>query len=202
MLPAVNNNVGAGDPTRGRAGDEADDSRHFLRSAEAAESNRLAHLLEVGEHAFFDPIPGAAFEIDRAGRDRICADAFWSQGLAEVVGVSHKGSLERTVGIGRAEMLDAAPGDIDLTVTCTPRLLPEQSPHAQLIFGSQSVLPAAISTPADPLQPTTLAFIVPAVVVGEYVVRLRVGGIDSLPVTITGSPAKLDFDPQQKVKVA
>jgi hypothetical protein len=47
MLPAVNNNVGAGDPTRARAGDEGDDSRHFLRSAEAAESNRLVHLLEA-----------------------------------------------------------------------------------------------------------------------------------------------------------
>jgi hypothetical protein len=98
--------------------------------------------------------------------------------------------------------LNAAPGDIELTVTCTPRLLPEQERHAQLIFGSRSVLPATISTPDDPLQPTTLTFTVPAVVAGEYVVRLRVGGIDSLPVTITGSPAKLDFDPQQKVKVA
>jgi hypothetical protein len=98
--------------------------------------------------------------------------------------------------------LNAAPGDINLTVTCTPRLLPEQQAHTQLIFGSRSVLPAAISTPEDPLQPTTLTFTVPAVVAGEYIVRLRVEGIDSLPVTITGSPAKLDFDPQQKVKVA
>jgi hypothetical protein len=98
--------------------------------------------------------------------------------------------------------LNAAPGDIDLTVTCTPRLLAQQEPHAKLIFGSRSVLPASIMTPHDPLQPTTLTFTVPAVVAGAYVVRLRVGGIDSLPVTIAGSPAKLDFDPQQRVTVA
>ena len=36
---------------------------------------------------------------------------------------------------------------------------------------------------------------------GEYIVRLRVDGIDSLPVTITGSPPTLDFDAQQKVTV-
>jgi len=97
--------------------------------------------------------------------------------------------------------LNAAPGDLNLSVTCTPRLLPDQHPNTSLIFGSQSIVPASISTPADPLQPTTLTVTIPAVVEGEYVVRLRVEGLDSLPVTITGSPAKLDFDPQQKVKV-
>jgi len=29
-----------------------------------------------------------------------------------------------------------------------------------------------------------------------------VDGIDSLPIAVAGLPAKLDFDPQQKVKVA
>jgi hypothetical protein len=50
-------------------------------------------------------------------------------------------------------------------------------------------------------KPTTLTFTVPSVLEGEYLVRLRVDGIDSLPVTISGSPAKLEFDPQQKVTV-
>ena len=99
--------------------------------------------------------------------------------------------------------LNATPGTINLTVTCTPRLRPEQEPQTSLIFGAQSILPASISTPANDLsQPTTLTFAVPGVIAGEYVVRLRVHGIDSLPVKITGSPAKMDFDPQQKVIVA
>lgn len=97
--------------------------------------------------------------------------------------------------------LNAAPGDLNLTVTCTPRIDPRQESETMLIFGSQTVKPAAISNPGDPQQPTTLTFTVPGVVAGEYVVRLRVAGIDSLPVQISGSPAQFDFDPQQKVKV-
>lgn len=97
--------------------------------------------------------------------------------------------------------LDAVPGDIALTVTCTPRLLPEQETHTRLIFGSRTIQPDSITTPLDILQPSTLTFTVPAVLEGEYLVRLRVEGIDSLPVTITGSPAKLEFDPSQKVNV-
>jgi hypothetical protein len=98
--------------------------------------------------------------------------------------------------------LNAAPGDINLTVTCTPRLLPEQEARATLIFGSRPVLPTSVTTPGDITQPTTLDFTVTAVAAGEYIVRLRVEGIDSLPITITGSPAKFDLDPLQKVTVA
>ncbi len=97
--------------------------------------------------------------------------------------------------------LNAAAGNINLTVTCTPRLLDTQASRTELIFGSQAILPTAITTPADPLQPTTLTFTISAVVTGDYIVRLRVEGIESLPVTISGAPAKLDFDAQQRVKV-
>ena len=71
-----------------------------------------------------------------------------------------------------------------------------------LMRSSREVSTNAIVTPGNVLQPTTLTFNVPAVAAGEYVVRLRVGGIDSLPVTLTGSPAALNFDPQQRIKVA
>ncbi len=95
----------------------------------------------------------------------------------------------------------ASPGG-PLTLACVPRLRPEQEVSALVLVGSQSIRPDSITTPtADTTQPTTIAFTVPAVDPGEYVVRLRVEGIDSLPVTITGSPAKLDFDAQQKVTV-
>jgi hypothetical protein len=97
--------------------------------------------------------------------------------------------------------LNAAPGNINLTVTCTPRLLPMQETQASLIFGSRSVLPTSI-TQGGITDPTTLDFTIPAVAAGEYMVRLRVEGIDSLPITITGSPAVLAFDPQQRVTVA
>jgi hypothetical protein len=98
--------------------------------------------------------------------------------------------------------LNAPPGDIEITVTCAPRLRPGQEPAASLIFGTRQIAPKSITTPMDTTQPTTLVFTVPAVPAGDYLVRLRVQGIDSLPVTVTGSPAKLAFDPQQKVHVA
>ena len=96
--------------------------------------------------------------------------------------------------------LNAAPGNINLTVTCTPRLLPEQEQQASLIFGSRSILPTTV-TQGGPTDPTTLDFTIANVAAGEYLVRLRVEGIDSLPITITGSPAVFDFDPQQRVTV-
>jgi hypothetical protein len=101
---------------------------------------------------------------------------------------------------------EAVVGDVELTVTCTPRLRPEQEIGTRLIFGSRTILPDSIVTPNVPespemQKPTTLTFTVPSALKGEYVVRLRVEGIDSLPVTITGKPAKFEFDPKQKVTV-
>lgn len=98
--------------------------------------------------------------------------------------------------------LSASPGDINLTITCTPRLRLEQESSVSLILGSQSLLPLSITTPADQTKPTTLTFKVPAVAAGKQTVRLRVDGIDSLPVKLTGSPARIEFDPQQQIDVA
>src|SRR5262249_36026972 len=87
-----------------------------------------------------------------------------------------------------------------LTVTCTPRLQTDQQPGALLILGSQSVSADTINSPADVKQPTTLTFPVPQVAAGKYLVRLRVNGIDSLPIMIQGS--KLAIDASQQVTVS
>lgn len=88
-----------------------------------------------------------------------------------------------------------------VTLTCTPRLLAEQAANARVIFGSQAITPMTFDTPADPLKPTTLTFAVPPASTGSYIVRLRVDGIDSLPITVSGSPPKLAFDAAQTVIV-
>jgi hypothetical protein len=98
--------------------------------------------------------------------------------------------------------LNAAPGALQLAVTCTPRLRPIQVPGARLLFGDQELAPLTIDTPADTTQPTTLTFERTGVAAGTYVVRLRIDGIDSLPITISGQPPALNFDPQQMVTVA
>jgi len=97
--------------------------------------------------------------------------------------------------------LNCAAGD-PLTVTCAPRLRSIQEGGARLILGMQEIAPDSVNTPADPAQPTTLMFTVPQLAAGSYPVRLRVDGIDSLPVLVSGPPPAFDFDPQQTVTVS
>ena len=97
-----------------------------------------------------------------------------------------------------------APG-ATLTVTCSPRARPDQ--RLQLLFGDQSLAPTGFINP-DPASPTfaqtptTLTFTVPPVDGGRYTVRLRVDGVDSLPVKFAGDPEIPQFDPEQQVQVA
>jgi len=97
--------------------------------------------------------------------------------------------------------LDVSAGDA-LTVTCSPRLLASQMTQVALLFGDTSLLPDAIDNPADTHSPTSLTFTVPNVAADDYVVRLRVNGIDSLPIVIAGTPPTIGFDPQQTVTVS
>ncbi|MDD5267127.1 MAG: DUF4255 domain-containing protein [Methylococcales bacterium] len=102
-----------------------------------------------------------------------------------------------------------------VNLSCTPRLSPQQGKNVRVIFGSKEIVPAKVDTPLDDAThpnnhqlPTTISFLVPAtdstgvnLKPGEYLIRLRVDGIDSIPVTLSGSPPRLDFDPLQKVNV-
>jgi hypothetical protein len=97
--------------------------------------------------------------------------------------------------------LNHAAGTVNLTLTCAPRLRPAQEAQVRLLFGDVEVQPATITTPGTVTQPTTLTFAVPGVAAGDYVVRLRVEGIDSLPVVYTGTPPSFEFDTQQTVHV-
>jgi hypothetical protein len=78
------------------------------------------------------------------------------------------------------------------TVTCRPEVRPEQ--RASLTVGNLEIQAQAHSTPTD-----TLTFIARSVAPGEYFVRLRVDGVDSLLVDRSVTPPV--FDPNQKVTV-
>ncbi len=95
---------------------------------------------------------------------------------------------------------NAAPGTVNLTLDCSPRIVTGQ--RVLLLFGDRQVEPQSINTPADPTQPTALAFSISGVGAGGYVVRLRVDGVDSIPVAYSGTPPAASFDPAQKVTVA
>jgi hypothetical protein len=139
------------------------------------------------------------------------AGDLWAIGVYMVslrVGLTGGGSwTTNSTPLALAPIITVSPnntlaGDVSLTITCVPRLRNEQQPLATLIFGSTEVTPDSIATPPDPTQPTTLTFTIKGVTAGTYVARLRVDGIDSLPITVTGTPPRLDFDLQQKVQVA
>jgi hypothetical protein len=93
----------------------------------------------------------------------------------------------------------AAAGDLQLTVTCSPQVRPSQ--RVLLLFGDRQIAVDTAPTPANTTQPSTFTFKVPGVAAGSYVVRLRVDGVDSLPVVATGTPPVLAFDPAQTVTV-
>jgi hypothetical protein len=87
-------------------------------------------------------------------------------------------------------------GDISLRLSCTPALHPRQK--AILLWGDRSFPTRKRSNP-EPGATTSLTCQIKSVLQGEYVVRLRVDGVDSLPVDFSTFPWQ--FDPNQKVIV-
>jgi len=82
--------------------------------------------------------------------------------------------------------------EITFTVRCRPEVRPEQ--RAVLLVGD-------IEVPArpHPTQTNTLTFVSRPIGTGEYFVRLRVDGVDSLLVDRSSTPPV--FDPDQKVTI-
>jgi hypothetical protein len=86
-----------------------------------------------------------------------------------------------------------------------PQVRDDQS--VVLLFGDREVKPRSVTTPANPTPPpptdptaaTALDFQVDDVLPGEYWLRLRVDGVDSLLVDRTVTPPV--FDPSQKVTI-
>lgn len=98
---------------------------------------------------------------------------------------------------------NVSPGDL-LTLSCTPRLRRHQS--VQVVFDQRPFAPQLIVYP-DPLapnylqSPTTITFAMPASDPGLHLLRLRVDGIDSIPVILAGDPPLPLFDPAQQVNL-
>lgn len=140
------------------------------------------------------------------------AKADWATGVYGIaVRVAEAGRPSWTtnsVPVAIAPRITAAPlaapagAGFTLTLTCTPRLHALQEPGVRLIFGQTELLPALIDTPADPDMATSIDFAVPALDAGSYPLRLRVDGIDSLPITLAGSPPAFSFDAAQTVELS
>jgi Pvc16 N-terminal domain len=88
--------------------------------------------------------------------------------------------------------VSAPAGNITFTVTVSPEVRPEQ--RADLLLGDTEILADAHKT-----QTNTLAFQAANVAAGDYYVRLRVDGVDSILIDRTKQPPV--FDSTQKVTV-
>jgi len=124
--------------------------------------------------------------IKRAGSDREYQSNELPFALSPTVtGIAPPNPIARDVG-----------GDVQLTLTVKPDVLPEQS--AILYFADREVLAADHAAATD-----TLSFkIEDAPVVQNSLLRLRIDGVDSLPVERQQNPDRLVFADDQKVTIA
>ena len=93
----------------------------------------------------------------------------------------------------------APAGNIVLTIECMPQIIEDQ--RVALLFNDQIISPDVIGTPVDTTAPTELVFTVENAVarVAPYVLRLRVDGVDSIPVDFSGDTPQ--FADNQKVTI-
>lgn len=137
-----------------------------------------------------------------------CVPGFYTVALVQSATADRPAIISNEVAFALAPQItvspnNAAAGDIALTLTCVPPVADGQ--RVLLLFGDRQIEPDTVTTPADPAQPSTLTFTVhsvEALASPGYVVRLRVDGVDSIPVIYAGTPPVAAFDPQQAVVVA
>jgi Pvc16 N-terminal domain len=115
----------------------------------------------------------------------------WPAGVYTMAGVVQKaGDPEWTTNelpvmlaprIDKIDPSPAAHANLRLTLTVSPEVLPEQ--RATLLLGNRQVLAEPHAAPAG-----ALSFKVTNAIAGKFVVRLRVDGVDSLPIDPTVRP--------------
>lgn len=129
----------------------------------------------------------------------------WVAGFYTVaVGVTRTGEASRTTNelsfslaprileIIPQQVARDANGEVILTLTCSPQVRPEQ--RVALLLGDREILASSHPTQTDRLE-----FRVTGATPGEYFVRLRVDGVDSLLVNRTVTPPV--FDQNQRVTI-
>lgn len=189
-----------------RLGDELEIQGHHLGGMSVSVQfthSELSMLVEIEplasstENKLIVPLP-----------NDVAAQTQWVAGIYSVAVIIQKavGETERvsnTLPLRLAPHLtDIAPdpaapdgsGNVTLQLTSSPQVLPEQ--RAMMLIGDREVPAEAHSAQTD-----TLSFIVSDAVPGEYVVRLRIDGVDSFPVIQTPG-GLLEFDPDQKVTIS
>jgi hypothetical protein len=169
---------------------------------------RFSHPL-LDDAVRLAPGPGSTptrLDVTLPAHDEGTAVSDWAAGFyaVDVVIEKQAGETERTtnqVPLSLSPIVqDITPnpaardgsGNVTLTLTCAPQVLPEQ--QARLLLGERE-----IQAEPHPTAATTLDFAITDAPTGEFVVRLRLDGVDSLPILLTESGPI--FDPDQKVTI-
>jgi hypothetical protein len=129
-------------------------------------------------------LPGAGEPAGNPAQSAWPAGVYTAQVIASQAGEPDRSSNELPFALAPAitvSPLAAVGPNVTLNVTCTPDVRPEQ--RVSLFFGDREV-PA----PARTAQTAALQFAVTGVAAGSYRIRLRVGGVDSIPVDLAATP--------------
>jgi hypothetical protein len=124
----------------------------------------------------------------------------WAAGFCVLSAVVQRPSLpawrSNALSVGLAPLLTsrapatAPAGNVSITVTCSPQIRDGQ--RVTLLVGEREFEPTSVSTPANPTAETTLVFDTTALTAGDHALRLRVEGVDSVPVDFSVDPSQFD----------
>ncbi|NOZ53818.1 MAG: DUF4255 domain-containing protein [Gammaproteobacteria bacterium] len=94
---------------------------------------------------------------------------------------------------------NAPAGDVVITVECLPQI--KEGQGVTLLFSDRTIKPDSVTTPADPTARSILIFTIENALARTepYVLRLRVDGVDSIPVDFSGDIPQ--FADNQKVTI-
>jgi hypothetical protein len=131
----------------------------------------------------------------------------WAAGFCVLSAVVQRPGLppwrSNAMPVGLAPLLtsrspaSAPAGNVTITVTCAPQIRDGQ--RVTLLVGDREFEAASVTTPASPTAETTLVFQATALTAGAHALRLRVEGVESVPVDFSVDPPL--FDANQVITV-
>jgi len=113
--------------------------------------------------------------------------AVMSQAAGAPARTSNRVSMPLSPTIESVAPANAPAGNVTLTIECLPQIRDGQ--RVTLLFGDRTIQADSIVTPNDPTARSTLTFTVTGAIArpAPYVLRLRVEGVDSIPVDFSGA---------------